>query len=93
MTDGKMDLHDLLDALSEFGWRKSMFHGLWRPVGKRGFESIRMPLPGRCFYQGSHEDVPAHERADEKTGTVEEVLAHLIARYAAEAPCFEREVL
>lgn len=92
MTDGRVDLHDVLAALEPHGWRKaSSFQGLCRPVNSEGvalgLDTIRPDVvTGRFLFQESWfgKSWLLNQWPDRKEGTAVEVLAHLVARYANE---------
>lgn len=91
MTDGLLDLHDLLAALEPHGWRMAeSFQGLYRPVKwldpwLSGMSTIRATdVLDRFIYQESWAGKsPTLSRwPDRKEGTAVEILAHLVAGYA-----------
>jgi hypothetical protein len=93
MTDGRLDLHDILAALGPHGWmRAQSFVGLCRMVtapdgSETGLDVISPEGLGDRFTFSetwAGKSPLLHQWPDRKTGTAAEVLAHVLARYANE---------
>jgi hypothetical protein len=85
-----MDLHDVLAGLEVFGWKKSVSRprAIFRfAEGERGMDWIDSVVPGRWEYRGSWvgKNPLLGDVAEYRSGTLEEVFAHLVAKYAEAA--------
>lgn len=86
MTDGLVDLNDLLAALEPHGWRRAIsYFGLVRLLGDPShYERIEFVSTGLLEYSRTTSDLLHRKPAEKRRGTAVEVLAHVIARYANE---------
>lgn len=85
MTDGRLDMHDMLEALGPHGWRRAIsFWGLVRLGGNDPdhYERIEVKSTGRMEYSRVGVTVRTAGPAERRSGTVMEVLSHVVARYA-----------